>query len=288
MARKANKAIGLVEAAVRAGVGVDVASTAELRQSLAVGMPGERIIVSAAVKDRALIATAVGSGAVVSLDNRDELADVVDEAVRSGTTARVALRLAIAGVAPTRFGLTVPQWLSALEGLAGLERLQIEGLHFHLNGYAVADRVAGLREAMAAVPVLRAQGHPIAFVDIGGGLPVRYLEDEQQWRRFWRELDGGAALTWHGDRFGMVDASADRPSPRSTRSGSAWTPRAGCASCSGRRCSTAGRSPTSCARWTCGCTASRGARCSTAAGSPWRGWRSARRPATASRWSGCS
>lgn len=213
VARKANKAIGLVEAAVRAGVGVDVASTAELRQSLAVGMPGERIIVSAAVKDRALIATAVGSGAVVSLDNRDELADVVDEAVRSGTTARVALRLAIAGVPPTRFGLTVPQWLSALEGLAGLERLRIEGLHFHLNGYAVADRVAGLREAMAAVPVLRAQGHPIGFVDIGGGLPVRYLEDEPQWRRFWRELDGGAALTWRDDRFGMVDASADRPSP---------------------------------------------------------------------------
>ncbi len=215
VARKANKSLALVEAAREAGVGVDVASHAELEQSLAVGMPGQRIIVTAAVKDRALIATALEAGAVVSLDNTDELGDVLEESARSGVRVRVALRVAVVagGVAPTRFGLPVARWLRELDGLVGADRLRIEGLHVHLNGYAVGDRVAALREAVRAVPSLRAQGHPITFVDIGGGFPMRYLDDEQQWRRFWRDLEADPSTTWRGDTLGLTDADADRPSP---------------------------------------------------------------------------
>lgn len=217
VARKANKAVAVVEAASRAGAGVDVASVTELRQSLDAGLPGERIIVSAAVKDRRLIATALAADAVVSLDNSDELADVLDEARERGVAARVALRLAVTApeVAPTRFGSTAAQWQDAFAALDGADArlLQVVGLHFHLNGYAVTDRVAGLAEAVRAVPGLRAQGHPVEFVDIGGGLPVRYLDDEQQWRAFWRALDADPDhVTWRGDTLGMRDPAADRPS----------------------------------------------------------------------------
>lgn len=215
VARKANKAVAVVEAAREAGVGVDVASWAELQQSLDAGLPGDRIIVSAAVKDPRLIATALQAGAVLSLDNGDELADVVDQARESGMPARVALRLAVIapGVAPTRFGLPAQQWLAELAAVYG-DHLRIEGLHFHLNGYAVTDRVAGVRAALEAVPPLRALGHPVGFVDIGGGMPVRYLDDEQQWRDFWTALDADPGrATWRGDTLGMSDPTADRPSP---------------------------------------------------------------------------
>ncbi|UFU03643.1 alanine racemase [Ruania suaedae] len=215
VARKANKAVGLIDAARAAGAGVDVASWTELDQSLRAGMPCERIIVSAAVKDRRLLATALESGAVLSIDNRDELTDLIEEAGRSGLTARVALRLSIVapGVAATRFGLPAQQWMHDLDSV-DTRHLNIVGLHFHLHGYAVADRVAGLREAMKTVPILRAQGHPVRFVDMGGGLPVRYLADERQWRDFWYRLGSEPSrLTWRGDTLGMTDPTADRPSP---------------------------------------------------------------------------
>jgi hypothetical protein len=47
-ARKANKALALVDAALAAGHGVDVASLAELAQVLQAGAPPERVILSAA------------------------------------------------------------------------------------------------------------------------------------------------------------------------------------------------------------------------------------------------
>lgn len=49
-ARKANKALALVDEANHLGLGVDVASERELRQTLDRGVPPERVVVTAAVK----------------------------------------------------------------------------------------------------------------------------------------------------------------------------------------------------------------------------------------------
>lgn len=222
-ARKANRALGLVDAALAAGIGLDVASLRELRQSLDAGAAGGDVIVTAAVKDRELLREAIAAGAVISLDNLDELGDAIEEADRLGATARVALRLAVVGggVAPTRFGLAPDAWRAGLAAAGLLDTeprdgatLAVHGLHFHLNGYAVADRVRGVEAACAAVPWLREAGHPVSFVDMGGGLPVRYLGDEGEWRAFWRALDDDdGRIGWRGDDLGLRDARADRPSP---------------------------------------------------------------------------
>lgn len=215
VARKANKALGVVRAAREAGLGLDVASLAELRQCRDVGVPGEAIIVTAAVKSPALLEEALRSGATVSLDNGDEFQDAVDAGERLGVEPRVALRLAASdpAIAPTRFGLPADAWDQVLAD--GAHGMRIEGVHFHLNGYSATERAMALREALAWVDVLREAGHPIAFIDMGGGVPMSYLEDRAQWRAFWERLeaDGPQALTWRGDRLGMVDPAADRPSP---------------------------------------------------------------------------
>ncbi len=49
-ARKANKALALVDEAMSLGLGVDVASEQELRQALERGVPAEDIVVTAAIK----------------------------------------------------------------------------------------------------------------------------------------------------------------------------------------------------------------------------------------------
>ena len=51
-----------------------------------------------------------------------------------------------------------------------------------------------------AVEALRERGHDPAFIDIGGGIPMSYLDDEAAWERFWsehREALLGAARAAH-------------------------------------------------------------------------------------------
>lgn len=215
VARKANKALGMVRAANAAGLGLDVASFTELRQCLDLGVPGDAVIVTAAVKSRALIDLALSSGALVSLDNSDELDDVIAAAASRQMRPRVALRLASSdpAIPPTRFGLTAGKWDRALANV-NTSALSIEGIHFHLNAYSVDERATLLREAIGWVDRLREQGHLLSFIDMGGGIPMSYLTDRDQWSAFWNALaaDAGDRLTWRGDRLGLAHPNATRPS----------------------------------------------------------------------------
>ncbi|MGN0062799.1 MAG: alanine racemase [Nocardioides sp.] len=219
VARKANKTLGLVDAARAAGLGLDVASLGELEQSLARGYDPADLVLSAAVKSPALLARCVRDGVLVSLDNTDEASLLLEIARSVSGRVRVALRLAVVApdVAPTRFGLPAEGWLSWWEGLAVPDRdlLAVEGIHFHLNGYAAPERRTALRAAVDLVGALRERGVAPSFIDMGGGVPMSYLLHERQWRDFWRAVDGqeNDEVTWRGDRLGLVDPSAARPSP---------------------------------------------------------------------------
>ncbi len=198
-ARKANKAHALVAAARDGGHGVDVASYAELSQVLDLGMPPERIIVSAAVKNDALLRLAVGSGVTISVDHVAELHRIA-ELSDHGRPTPVAPRLApdpAGGVPPTRFGELAQVWLRALaEPVPGVA---VTGLHVHLHGYAVADRARAIAEATNLAGSLGERGHGLSFLDLGGGVPMSYLDDGAEWQDFWaamREDAGGESLTW--------------------------------------------------------------------------------------------
>lgn len=218
VARKANKALGLVDAARDAGLGIDVASLGELSQCLDAGMKPDDLVVTAAVKAPQLLRLCVERGVPVSLDNADECADLVALARQAGRAARVGLRIGIddPAVPATRFGLLPARWHAVLGSLGEDDgALAVEGVHFHLNGYSAEERAVALKHACAFVDELRAAGHPVVWVDMGGGVPMSYLEDEQQWRDFWRGVDQaeGDELTWRGDRLGLVDPDSGRPSP---------------------------------------------------------------------------
>lgn len=212
-ARKSNKTLGAIDRAVHDGCGIDVASLNELRQCLDRGVPADRIIVSAAVKSKALLQLAINSGVTVSLDNEDELADSIDLAHGSGKQLTVALRLAIdhPEIPPTRFGHTALHWLQVLSDAEPGTPVLVAGIHFHLNGYDAHARSHGIREALHVVEKLRFMGHEPNFVDMGGGIPMSYLDSAEQWEDFWSQLaqlpDGDESLTWKSDRLGAADGT---------------------------------------------------------------------------------
>lgn len=207
-ARKANKALALVRAASDAGHGVDVASESELRQVLDAGVPGERVILSAAIKPDALLELAVRSGTTVSVDGPAELERVAAVASSAEAVARVAPRVApspATGLPPTRFGVLTSAW--AQVDWARVPAVQVVGVHAHLHGYAAADRVAVLGECLPLVDALRAAGHPVGFVDLGGGVPMSYLADRAVWHGFWAAMTSGnrdEAITWKDHPLGTV------------------------------------------------------------------------------------
>ncbi len=240
LARKANKGLVFVDEAQRLDLGVDVASERELRQTLDRGVAPERIVVTAAVKPRGLLELCVTSGVTIVVDNDDELALLAAVAGTDGPPVPVAIRLASdlgPGRLPTRFGLTEQDALALVDvyvptvtsgiarpGAGGPapgsvftdartsapagHRLRIVGVHFHLDGYAADDRITALRQAIDFVDALFARGHGVGFVDIGGGIPMRYLDDEAQWDAFWtahREgLTTGRPLTYDGHGLGLT------------------------------------------------------------------------------------
>ncbi len=211
-ARKANKALALVDAAHDLGLGVDVASEQELRQVLGREVPADDLVVTAAIKPTRLLELCLESGATVVADNSDELDLLVRLAQRSKNATPVALRLAPRVTQQwleTRFGLPFENAVAAgdryRDGL-GDSVPGIAGVHFHLDGYLAGDRVAAIAEALELVDALRERGHRPGFIDIGGGIPMSYLESESEWRSFWVEhknslLGEREALTF--DRHGL-------------------------------------------------------------------------------------
>ncbi|QEG23858.1 Y4yA family PLP-dependent enzyme [Mariniblastus fucicola] len=193
-ARKSNKCLAFVDAAHQAGGGVDVASEQECRQALDRGVPGPDIICTAAIKTKALVELCVANQVTIAIDNRDELQRVREIAAASKATAEIAIR--ISGFVHdgeklhSRFGFDVDEVQDlASSTLRSIDRKEVRviGLHFHLDGYCSKQRVSAIRQCLPLVDHFRSVGLDVRFVDIGGGLPMSYLESEQQWNRFWRE-----------------------------------------------------------------------------------------------------
>ncbi|GAA1175196.1 Diaminopimelate decarboxylase [Corynebacterium glaucum] len=203
-ARKANKALVFADTVRDTDHGVDVASENELRQVLEHGMPGHRIICSAAIKPAPMLQLAIDNGVVISVDTRAEYERIRALAEAAGTQAKVAPRLAPdpGTMPPTRFGERLRDWDRHLQEPS--TSVRVVGVHAHLHGYAAADRSSALRECMELIDRLRDAGHAPEFIDIGGGVPMRYLEHESQWRDYQAAIDAqregyAAPFTWKSD-----------------------------------------------------------------------------------------
>ncbi len=196
---KTNKSPAFVDAAVRARIGVDVASESEIETVLQRGVSPKNIVCTASIKSQALLDRCLSNSITIVVDNHDEVDAVAACAANSHTMSKIAIRLG--GFAhqgtrlPTRFGFDACGSMDWLERISQLP-LEIRGVHFHLDGCQSDQRVSGLRQSLIWIERLRCLGHAADFIDIGGGFPVSYLDDSptprasssaaKQWAYFWQ------------------------------------------------------------------------------------------------------
>jgi diaminopimelate decarboxylase len=175
---KVNKSQSLLRAAVAAGAGVDVSSTYELRDALRAGADPSDICATGPAKTAAFHAELIAKGALISVDSSQELSEI-ERAARTDAKrqVRILLRYRPTYAQGSRFGMDADELLECLHRLAGsTDRFAFEGFHFHLSGYGYESRVQALDELADLVRVARELGLRPGLVDIGGGLPVRYVD----------------------------------------------------------------------------------------------------------------
>lgn len=188
---KANSNLAILKLLGDMGAGMDVVSVGEYARAKAAGVPGERIVFSGVGKTRGEMAAALQGGIrQFNVESEPELRALSEVAAALGATAPVALRVnpdvdarthakIATGKAENKFGIPLDRARGVYADAAALPGLAVVGVDMHI-GSQLTDlqpfrdaytKMAGL------VRVLRADGHDIRRLDMGGGLGIPYRRD---------------------------------------------------------------------------------------------------------------
>lgn len=163
------------------GAWAEVVSDFEYDKARALGVPGSRIIFNGPYKPRAALEKAAREGALIHLDNLDELFLLEDVARQMGKTVPCAIRLNFdTGYSEAwgRFGFNVESGAAhdAARRIAAAGVLKLTGLHSHIGTFVLDPRAyAAQIKIMAQFMDFaeRETGAHIDYIDIGGGFASR-------------------------------------------------------------------------------------------------------------------
>lgn len=173
------------------GAGMDVVSEGEYRRARAAGVPGDRIVFSGVGKTRAEMATALQGGIrQFNVESEPELRALSEVAAGLGLTAPIALRVnpdvdagthdkISTGRKGDKFGIPLEQARALYALAARLPGLRVVGVDMHIGSQLtdLAPFEAAYAKLADLTLALRADGHRIARLDLGGGLGIPYVRD---------------------------------------------------------------------------------------------------------------
>lgn len=209
--RKANKLPWFVSAAQEEGIGVDTSSLEELRETLELGIKPKDIVITAICKETELIRLATAEGCLLIIDNLDELQLVKSIAQSLNKTARIGLRFSGFEINGrqifSRFGFPVDEWPQLSAQIFQDNWLNVELLHAHLDRYDIEERACAARKLIELADNAKEKGHAISSLDLGGGILIRYLEKEEEWKTFLSSLKASvsgeqSSFTYRADGLG--------------------------------------------------------------------------------------
>jgi diaminopimelate decarboxylase len=191
-AMKANSNQAVIRTLARCGAGMDIVSEGELRRAVAAGVTPDRITFSGVGKTRDEIALALRAGIFCfNVESEPELVAISEVAQALGATADIALRVnpdvdakthakISTGKSENKFGVPISRARAIYAHAASLPGIRVSGVDMHI-GSQVTD-LAPFENAFLLlaelVADLRADGHSIDHVDLGGGLGIPYRPGE--------------------------------------------------------------------------------------------------------------
>ncbi|MDB5597699.1 MAG: lysA [Hyphomicrobiales bacterium] len=191
-AMKANSNQAVLTTLAKLGAGMDVVSEGELHRALAAGVPGSRITFSGVGKTAREIGLGLDAGILCfNVESEPELQAISAIATARGVNASIALRVnpdvdarthakISTGKSENKFGIPISRAGAVYTEAARLPGISVTGVDMHI-GSQITD-LQPFDDAFALlaefVGTLRADGHPIDHLDLGGGLGIPYRENE--------------------------------------------------------------------------------------------------------------
>jgi diaminopimelate decarboxylase len=190
-AMKANSNQAVLTTLAELGAGMDVVSEGELRRARAAGVRGERIIFSGVGKTLVEMNLALDENIFCfNVESEPELEALSRAASARGAVAPIAIRVnpdvdarthakIATGKSENKFGVPISRARDVYAYARILPGLSVHGVDMHIGSQITDlqpfdDAFALLAELVQA---LRADGHTIEHVDLGGGLGIAYRND---------------------------------------------------------------------------------------------------------------
>jgi diaminopimelate decarboxylase len=189
---KANPNLAVLRILAREGYGADVVSAGEMARAIAAGMEPAKIVFSGVGKTAVEMTMALDAGIgqfnIESEAEGHELAALaqarsgqavatlrVNPDVDAGTHAKIST-----GKAENKFGVPLYEAAGIYGRLAALPGLNLRGIALHIGSQLLTldPLEAAFAKIGTLVAELRAAGHVITHVDLGGGLGVRYKDGD--------------------------------------------------------------------------------------------------------------
>ncbi len=190
-AMKANSNQAVLRVIAGEGAGADVVSGGELARAIAAGIPPDKIVFSGVGKTVSEMRRGIELGIkCFNLESEPELERLGEIAASMGKVAPVSVRInpdvsagghakISTGKKENKFGIPFGRARAVYARVAALPGVKAVGIDMHIGSQitemAPFDNAYALMAEL--VTELRAQGHAIHHVDVGGGLGIPYHAD---------------------------------------------------------------------------------------------------------------
>ncbi len=189
---KANSNIALLNVLARLGSGFDIVSLGELQRVLAAGGDAKKSVFSGVGKreDEILAALKIGIRCF-NVEVIDELDRINKLAAELGVIAPVSFRVnpdvdanthpyISTGLKENKFGIDITLALAEYKRATQMSNIEVVGIDCHIGSQLTETRpfLDALDKVLDLVAVLKAEGIDLKHLDLGGGLGIRYNEEQ--------------------------------------------------------------------------------------------------------------
>lgn len=175
------------------GAGMDVVSGGEYARAKAAGVPGDRIVFSGVGKTRGEVRTALEGGIrQFNVESEPELLVISEIASSLGKIAPITIRVnpdvdakthakISTGKSENKFGIPISKARAVYAEAAALPGIDVIGIDVHIGSQLTELEPYELsyRKVAELTELLRADGHNIRRLDLGGGLGIPYTRSNE-------------------------------------------------------------------------------------------------------------
>jgi len=192
-AMKAASNQAILQTLAKLGAGMDVVSGGEYARARSAGVPGERIVFSGVGKTRDEMRLALTGGIrQFNVESEPEMAVLSAVAAELGVMAPITIRVnpdvdakthakIATGKSENKFGIPISRAREVYAQAAALPGIDVIGIDVHIGSQLTQLEPFELayRKVAELTETLRADGHNIRRLDLGGGLGIPYTRSNE-------------------------------------------------------------------------------------------------------------